>query len=144
MKKHPIVLFYKVTDNQSKIRLISQKAQEAYQKEERLLISTPNLPAAQYVDELLWNYPEESFMPHAISDTPLSDWIAITMQSQLNVNQAARQLNLCPTPSELYDQMEEIYEFLDHTTPQKVELSQQRFRFYEGKGFTPKIISNHN
>ncbi len=104
-----------------------------------MLITVPNLQAAQYVDSLLWRLPEESFVPHVISDTPTSEWIAITMQEQHNVNQAVRLLNLCTTPTALYQHVEEIYDLLDETHSQKLELSQQRLRFYQAKGFTVKV-----
>jgi DNA polymerase-3 subunit chi len=128
------VIFYRVKDNSAKIQLIYTKAQEAFQHEKRLLIAVPNLQAAQYIDALLWKFPEESFMPHVIADAPTAEWIAITMQEQQNINQAARLLNLCPTPSALYQQVEEVYDLLDESHPQKLELSQQRLRLYQAKG----------
>ena len=133
------VIFYRVKDSAAKIQLICMKAHEAVQHEKRLLVSVPTLQAAQYIDALLWKLPEESFLPHVISDAPTLEWIAITVQDQAkqnhsNVNQAARLLNLCSTPATLHQQVEEIYELWDETDPQKTELSQQRFRFYQTKG----------
>lgn len=127
-------VFFRVKNNTDKIHLICMKAQEAYMQEKRLLIAVPNLQAAQYIDALLWRMPEESFIPHAIIDFPTSEWIAITQQDQCNVNQAPRLLNLCLTPTPLYGQVEEIFEILDETHPEKAELSQKRLRFYEEKG----------
>jgi DNA polymerase-3 subunit chi len=123
-----------VRDNSAKIQLICTKAQEAVKYEKRLLIAVPNLQAAQYIDALLWRTPPESFIPHIISDTPITEWIAITMQEQCNVNQATRLFNLCPSPSALYQQVEEVYDLFDETHPQKTELSQQRLRHYQAKG----------
>lgn len=140
MKNNPQVkvTFYHVKDNGAKIQLICTKAQEAFYQGKRLLIAVPNLQAAQYIEALLWRSPEESFMPHVIADTPTSEWIAITLQEQHNVNQAARLLNLCPNPSPLYQQVEEVYDLYDETHPQKSELSQQRLRFYQSKGLQIK------
>jgi DNA polymerase III subunit chi len=130
-----------VKDNSAKIHLICTKAQEAFKQEKRLLIAVPNFQAAQYVEALLWKVPAESFMPHVVSDTPTSEWIAITMQEQHNVNQAVRLLNLCPTPSPLYQHQHiaEVYELYDETHPQKAELSQQRLQLYQSKGLLVKI-----
>ncbi len=128
------ITFYRVKDNTAKLTFICQKAQEAFQQEKRLLIAVPNLQAAQYIDQLLWRTPEESFMPHVVTDMPTQEWIAITLQEQVNVNQALRLLNLCPHPSSLYQQVEEVYDFYDETHPQKKELSEQRLRFYQEKG----------
>jgi DNA polymerase-3 subunit chi len=106
------------------------------------LIAVPNFQAAQYIDNLLWRIPEESFIPHIIADAPTAEWIAITMQDQQNVNQAARLLNLCSTPSALYQQVEEVYDLYDETHPQKKDLSQQRLRLYQAKGLLVKSEGN--
>ena len=74
-------------------------------------------------------------MPHVIADTTTKEWIAITMQNKDNINQAPRLLNLCPLVPVLAHEMEEIYELYDETHPQKKELSEQRLREYQAKGF---------
>ena len=136
MKNHSStkVIFYRVKDNSTKIHLICTKVQEAFKQEKRLLIAVPNLQAAQYIDALLWRTPAESFLPHIIADTPTPEWVVITMQEQNNINQAPHLLNLCPTPSALYQQAEEVYDLYDETHSQKTELSQQRMHFYQAKG----------
>lgn len=96
------------------------------------------MEAAQYIDALLWRLPEESFIPHVIANTSTLEWIAITTQEQHNINQASRLLNLCPAASALYQQVEEIYDLFDESHPQKIELSQQRLRFYQAKGLIVK------
>ena len=133
------VTFYRVKDNSTKIQLICTKAQEAFKQERRLLMHVPHFQAAQYIEALLWRIPAESFMPHVVADTPTSEWIAITMQDQLNVNQAIRLFNLCPMPSALDQQISEVYELYDETHPQKAELSQQRLRHYQERGVLVKV-----
>jgi DNA polymerase-3 subunit chi len=128
-----------VKDNSAKIHLICTKAQEAFKQEKRLLIAVPNFQAAQYIEALLWRVPAESFMPHVVADTPTSEWIAITMQEQHNVNQAIRLLNLCSIPSALHQQVAEVYELYDETHPQKTKLSEQRLQFYQSKGLLVKV-----
>lgn len=132
------VTFYHVKDNAAKIQLICSKAKDSFQLEKRLLITVPSFDAAQYVESLLWRFPEESFMPHVIADTTTKEWIAITMQNKDNINQAPRLLNLCPNVSPLSHEVEEIYELYDEAHPQKKELSEQRIREYQAKGFLVK------
>lgn len=128
------VFFYRVKDNGAKIKLISTKAHEAFQTEKRLLIAVPSFEAAQYVDSLLWRTPEESFLPHVISDTKTKEWIAITMQDKENINQSSRLLNLTSSVSSLAYTIEEIFELYDETHPQKKELSEKRVIEYQAKG----------
>ncbi len=130
------ITFYQIKDNTAKIQFICAKAHEAFQHEKRLLITVPTLQAAQYVDALLWRIPEESFIPHVITDFSTPEWIAITLQDKQNVNQATRLLNLCSELPALYQQMEEIYEIYDETHPQKVACSKQRLDQYQAHGLT--------
>ena len=128
------VTFYRVKDNTAKLHLICSKAQEAFLHEKRLLIVVPTFEAAQYIDALLWRYPEEGFIPHSISDTLTSDWIAITTQQNQNVNETTLLFNLCSSISPLYQNLEQIFELFDDTHPQKAELSRQRMQLYQTNG----------
>jgi DNA polymerase III subunit chi len=133
------VIFYRVKDNPAKIQIICTKAKNAYTQEKRLLIAVSNLEAAQYIDSLLWRTTPESFIPHVIAESATPEWVAITTQDQQNVNQAVRLMNLCPTPSPLYQQVEEVYDLLDETHTQKFEFSKQRICYYQEKGFLVRI-----
>lgn len=117
-------------DNSAKIRLICARAQEAFNHEKRLLIIVPNFEAAQYVDALLWKMPSESFMPHAIVDTFTSEWIAITMQNERNVNLAPQVLNLSPKPCQLFHEVNYIHDLFDET-PEKIKFSQVKLSYYQ-------------
>jgi DNA polymerase-3 subunit chi len=127
--------FFRVKDNPSKLRLICAKAAESFQTEKRLIIAVPSFEAAQYIDALLWRQPEESFMPHVISDTPTKEWIAITLQEEINVNQAPILLNLRPDFPSLAKAVDHVYDLYDETHPSKIELSENRKKQYESNGF---------
>ncbi len=91
---------------------------------------------------MLWRTPADSFFPHVVVDTSTSEWIAITMQDLYNVNQAPHLFNLCSSPSALYRQVEEVYDFYDETHAQKIELSKQRLQFYQSQGFLTRLEEN--
>ncbi len=142
----PKVIFYHVKDNQTKLNLICTKALEAFRDEKRLLIIVNSFQAAQYVDQLLWRFPPNGFMPHVIADTSTAEWIAITLQDQHNVNQATTLLNLSPSYSSLSLKMEEVYEIYDETHSDKRALSEQRLKTYQSHGIMIKqegIPVNH-
>lgn len=135
MKPPPLtVTFYRVKQAKDKIEWLCKKAEDAFLEEKRLLIVTPSLEVAQYVDALLWRVPEESFIPHTITDMPTSAWVAITLQVTQNINQAHCLLNLCSTIPALYSQVKEIHEIYDETHPQKLESSKEKLQFYQMKG----------
>ncbi|WP_068466448.1 DNA polymerase III subunit chi [Candidatus Protochlamydia phocaeensis] len=132
------VTFFRVKDNQAKIQLICQKAQEAFLQERRLLITVPTIEAGRYIDALLWRQPEESFLPHLFTQSPTSEWIAITTMEAGNLNQASCLLNLCLTASSFYQEYEDIYELDDETLPDKKEYAKKRLMEYKAKGLLVK------
>lgn len=124
------VHFLKVVDNQTKLVRITQTVQKHFEQNAAVLILAPNLEAAQYIDQLLWKYPEESFLPHAIAEGPTTERIAISTDSR-NVNKATVLINLCPAVPANYHEFHTIYELYDQTHPSKEELSRQRHTFYQ-------------
>lgn len=125
------VTFFKIKDNREKVQFICTKAEEAYRQEKKLLILVPTEAAGQYVDSLLWKFPENSFMPHVLTSVPTAQWIAITTLTE-NLNQAPRLLNLTGQAVTL-PHFEEIYEIFDETAPDKLQTSKEKIASYQAK-----------
>ena len=127
MIPEPRAIFFSVRSAQEKIDRLIQTALEYFQKKERLLFFVEDDRGLQFVDDLLWSYPKESFLPHSIASEDSQEWITIT-KGKTNVTQTKVAFNLCSTP--LLVEMAVIYDFEDQTTPQKQMLSQLRFEAY--------------
>lgn len=127
------IYFIEVKDNQTKTRKLCETLQHHYIQGHSILVLAPSDEAARYVDELLWRYPKESFLPHQIIQKPASNKVAIT-KVQENLNKAQILFNLCPQASPHCEQFETVYEFQDGTTPEKLQQSKERKAFYENKG----------
>lgn len=126
----PKVLLFLVKDVKTKLDRIAIIAQHHFSKQEHLLIAAADGAAQQFVDDLLWNRPEDSFLPHSTSQEECDDLIVITT-SRKNLNNARYVLNLCPTPLFLPGNVKIIYELEDHTAPNKHLLSQKRIEAYK-------------
>lgn len=129
------VLFFEVKTPGEKVRKIPEIAAEFFTKNEKLLIYSPESNILQYIDDLLWKSPEESFLPHQITSTKCQDMIILTDQIS-NPNEANSIFNL--SKDALLSPMEhisKIYEFDDHSDPQKKELSEKRYAAYRKAGF---------
>ncbi|MCB1082409.1 MAG: DNA polymerase III subunit chi, partial [Chlamydiia bacterium] len=70
MSRDVRVTFYQVKTGEERKGRIITLATEYFEKKEPLLIRLPHEKALEYVDLLLWRFPQESFLPHAIKDTP--------------------------------------------------------------------------
>jgi DNA polymerase III subunit chi len=134
MNKHPNIIFIPVSNNQNKIGCICNTIQRHFNQGESILIAVPNEQAEKYLDDLLWKFPGDSFLPHAVSQNDNNERVLITKQAQ-NLNKSKILFNLCPAASPIADQFEIIYELYDETFPDKLEQSKNRRHAYSELGY---------
>ena len=125
----PRIVFFQVKNAADKVRLLADTAQSHFAKKEKFIIFAEDDRAIEYVDSLLWKYPQVSFLPHAIAENPCPDPIVVTKVKK-NLNEARFAFNLCPTPL-LIEGFRIIYDLEDATLPNKKLLSQARFDAYK-------------
>lgn len=128
------VYFLRVTDAATKLNSICQVTHRHYNKKETILIAVPSQEAAVYLDQLLWRQPNDSFLPHVISEVPTQELVVITTSSA-NVNQAKIVINLCPAIPVNLGEYSIIYDLLDLTHPTKEQLSHKRQSAYQALGY---------
>lgn len=133
------VSFYRVKDNATKLDLICLMANKVIEDEKRLMISVTNPEAGRYVNTLLWRKPEASFIPHLLTQHSTQEWIAISMECK-NINQAQRLLNLNTHAISFFGEFEELIELWDETSPEKKDLSQNRWDFYLSQNLIPQLF----
>lgn len=124
------VHFLRVTDATAKLNAICQITHKHFNKGEAILIVVPSQEAAVYIDQLLWRQPGDSFMPHAIANTPTRELVAITT-SAINVNQAKVLFNLCPDIPSTLTEYSIVYDLMDLSHPAKEQLSLSRQSAYQ-------------
>ncbi len=127
------VIFIDVADNATKLQRLCAIVEKHFSKKEHVLILAPSDDAANYIDQLLWRMPEESFIPHVIAKSPTKELIAISTQKS-NHNQAQIIINLCTEIPPHEASVHLIYELLDRTHPAKEELARQRLAAYQTAG----------
>lgn len=129
----PKVIFIPVNDSHAKRQALVVVAQRLFSAGARLLFSVANEEVASYVDELLWKFPPESFLPHTIARRETSEAITITTLME-NVNQASVLFNLRSEANPLAMQFAITYDLLDSTHPDKLAQSQFRKETYLQQG----------
>lgn len=127
------VCFIQVMDNASKLKKLCDIVQTHFLKKDVILITAPSIQAAEYIDQLLWRSPEESFIPHAIVSHASKEKIAITT-SPSNVNQANVLINLLAVTHPNPGLVDVIYELLDLTSQDKIEVARQKREIYMKAG----------
>lgn len=136
------VIFLRVKDNGAKRTAICQTIVQQFEEGRRVLVAAPNEKVAKYIDQLLWSYPPESFIPHLMAGSACNVPVVIARGTQ-NLNKAKVVLNLCPQPSPLSNEVETVYELLDETDPGKKAVALQKQQAYQAQGFQVSVGAIH-
>lgn len=132
------VILFQVSNDREKLNRITHIAQECFEKREPLLIRLPHKKALEYVDTLLWRSPQDSFLPHVVTDESCRDLVVLTL-SDTNPNQARTILNLCAHPIVNRDLFfTHIYEFDDLSSSKK---NNKRYQSYKKEGYSIHLSS---
>ncbi|HUD02201.1 MAG TPA: DNA polymerase III subunit chi [Rhabdochlamydiaceae bacterium] len=121
------ITFFPVKDTPSKLSKLCRIASQHMSQKEPLLFLVPDKAAFDFLDKLLWSY--EYFLPHP---TPL-----LTISMELLSFPSVFNLR----PSALEGTIKTVYEFEDHTSAEKFQLSKHRYQTYRDQNF-PIIIEN--
>lgn len=128
------IIFLKVATNQNKLFSLTKVIQKQFDLNEHILIFVPTNEVAQYIDQLIWRLPQESFIPHIVSDTPCNNPVVITSKNE-NLNKATVLINLSQNVNTNFHEFHTVYELYDMTHPSKEELSKARHLSYSERGF---------
>ena len=128
------VILFSVKNSLEKLRKIVQVTRFHYRKKHKFLIQVSDEKSAKFVDNLLWEMPEESFLPHEITNSATKQCIAIT-NSKENVNEAKYVFNLWHSPL-IFKPYKVIYDFEDGTSEYKRNLSIQRISGYKEANYS--------
>lgn len=134
-----IVSFLTVKDNLSKISRVCGLVKHLFQQEKKTIVYVPSIEIAKYIDAMLWKHPENSFLPHKISNQACDETIIIsTVDTPLkNVTSL---INLSTGIHPHFQHFSTIYELYDTSHPTKEAQAKQRFEEYKQKNVTPQMI----
>jgi DNA polymerase IIIc chi subunit len=131
-KRQIRVIFFQVKSSAAKKELLISKATEHFEKSLPLLFRLPGKEGLDYLDQLLWSNPPDSFLPHAIDSPHL---IVLTADKTANPGRAHAVFNLQKMPEDnLSYQFHQIYEFDDLSSSSPT--TRDHYEFYKKKGYT--------
>jgi DNA polymerase-3 subunit chi len=138
----PKVDFYIITENNfnSRIQFACRLIEKAYQQKHRIFIHTANKQQAHAIDEMLWTYRDDSFLPHHL----LGEGPEPTPPIQIGYDKNPEKhrdilINLSSTVPEFYAQFQRILEIVTSDTETQND-TREHFRFYRSQGLN---ISTH-
>ena len=123
----------------SRARLACQLADKAYQHGYRVYIFTSNDAQAAALDDLLWTFRQDSFVPHERYPLLGAETSPVLIGTASPSEVAATALiNLTNTLPDAMQNYERLIEIVD-ADPQVLSSSRQRFKHYRDSGFAPEI-----
>lgn len=121
-----MILFFEVTTPQSKKECIVGLAYQYSILNQNIQFLVEDEPAAKFLDQLLWNYPTSSFLPHTLGHHPKVEKIAIFTKAQITWPAAEVTFNLQNGPWE----GKIVIELMDKTDAIKTQRSQEKWDAY--------------
>jgi DNA polymerase-3 subunit chi len=120
-------------DEHSRLLYACRLAEKAWQQGNRIHIHTASSAMAQAMDELLWTFRPEAFLPHNI--LPASQHSPIHIGSGDDVGTHHDLLiNLTDSIPAMFSRFERVAEIVTQQ-PEPLAASRERFKFYREQGY---------
>ena len=135
--------FYVVDDASSQAREYAacRLAEKAWLQHHRVFVHTSSRDHARRVDELMWTFKQNSFLPHTIFPTNPDDTVAVLVgDGAAPAGETDVLINLTEEVPVFYRQFDRVAEFVDATEQARVN-GRKRFREYREHGCA---IESHN
>lgn len=135
------VTFYDIAP-EARFQLAAKLATAAWDKDKRLLIRCDPRDAAA-LDQHLWVFREESFVPHEVCDEPgrLLDPEARIVIATRDIRTIPADILLQLTPAELdfARAFDTVIDLVDHSDPARLDASRARYKAWAEGGLKPDL-----
>lgn len=137
----PQVDFYILHDTQTLLdrdRFVCRLTDKVWHQGYHLYIHTGGIAQAKVLDDLLWTFRQESFLPHDISSEASSMAPIQIGYLEQHFKRLDVLVNLTDTVPNFFEQCQRIVEIV-MDVPQARETGRQRYRFYKDRGHVLNI-----
>ncbi|MBU6149369.1 MAG: DNA polymerase III subunit chi [Verrucomicrobia bacterium] len=124
-------------DVTKKILTICQKAIE---KKIFIQIFCPNPETIQYLSQLLWEFPQNGFLPHASDETHTCEPILLSLERQIK-KPFTHLIWLHKDPPSQELKWSHLYDFDDQLTKESLAQSKKRYHFYKQLGCKISLLT---
>jgi len=134
------VMFYLLeqenSDNKMQQALLHTCFQAAhyYRQNQRVFIYCPDQTIAHYIDELLWSFEPDSFVPHNLIGEGPKHGSAVEISWQVPTSRRPILINLTSTVPNFAHQFSQIIDFVP-SDEQLKQSARERFKGYRQLGF---------
>jgi len=132
--------FYRLGNSQpeARLRAACQLARKGWQAGLPVFIRCQNAGEMQAVDELLWRFKPDAFVPHELAEDNPSAPVVIG-ENELPAQSGGLLINLNLAVSSHIQQFSRIIELVSQE-PELLKASRDNFRYYRQQGYQPKAL----
>ncbi len=130
------------TQVEDRLQLTCQLIHKAHAKKLRVLVLLANESALKRLDERLWTFQPQSFIPHCRVDDPLASETPVLLMSDPNATVPHDELmiNLQSEPPAQFSRFSRLIEIVSTADADKAK-ARERFRFYRDRGY---VLRTHD
>ena len=128
-------IIFTETEGFGKDKALALAVERFYNLGSKIIILTSSKERGENLDEYLWTFKQQSFIPHIYSEEIVREEPVVITVVEKNLNGAS--ILMLDTPSS-YDFMREfewVMDFVDRTNDQTLSNSRKRFKEYKDAGF---------
>ncbi len=132
-----LVRFYVLNDDSpwARDRVACQLAARGYQQGIRTYINLPDLAACRRLDEMLWTFRDQSFIPHAVCEAESDNDCVVGLGCNLEPADNFRVLiNLGNEVPHFFSRFDKTLEIIDGREETRLA-GRQRWCFYKDRGY---------
>lgn len=124
---------------EARLRFACRLAEKAMKHQHQVHALTADEAVAHDLDELLWTFRAESFVPHAIGTPDAAQAVPVTIGCDPAAvpPQSELLINLTPSVPACFEGFQRIAEIIDGSQAGR-SAGRERFRFYRDNGFDPQ------
>jgi DNA polymerase-3 subunit chi len=109
--------------------------EKAYKQGHHIYIHTDNAEKAELVNQILWSFRADSFVPHQLIDAPNADNCPVLIGHNAKPPRLMDLLiNLGSEQPVFFSQFERVAEFVNDDKQLKI-MGRERYRFYQQRGY---------
>jgi DNA polymerase-3 subunit chi len=128
--------FYIINNQSSREQIACKITEKAYQQDNRIHIHTESSVHSKRMDDLLWVYDEESFIPHDAGPS-ISEHSTVCISHEAEPACHDVLINLSSDVPVFFSRFERVAEIIDQD-PQRKQQGRERYRFYQDRGYELK------
>ena len=109
----------------------------AWERKQKIFIVTATESSGKKLDELMWQYPQGRFLPHAGVNEQGSGKAPVKIGTLSSLNPTDVVINLCPEAVPQPERFSRVLEIVPHADNER-QASRVKYRAYRNQGLKPQ------